>query len=102
LTGVRTFDGAQLAADLVIDATGRRSALPGWLAELGARPMAEQAEDSGFAYYTRDHYLDGERMEKSGGCVGGRWRYEVISGASHWIPPDAPDRLNELLLDWLS
>jgi pimeloyl-ACP methyl ester carboxylesterase len=25
----------------------------------------------------------------------------VISDASHWIPLDAPDRLNELLLDWL-
>ena len=46
-------------------------------------------------------YLDGERMEKSGACVDGPWRYEVIPGASHWIPLDAPDRLNELLLDWL-
>jgi len=26
---------------------------------------------------------------------------EVIPGASHWIPLDAPDRLNELLLGWL-
>jgi pimeloyl-ACP methyl ester carboxylesterase len=25
----------------------------------------------------------------------------VIPGASHWIPLDAPDRLNELLLGWL-
>ena len=50
---------------------------------------------------TGDHYLDGERMEKSGACVDGPWRYEVIPGASHWIPLDAPDRLNELLLGWL-
>ena len=50
---------------------------------------------------TNDHYLDGERMEKSGTCVAGPWRYELIPGASHWIPLDAPDRLNELLLDWL-
>jgi pimeloyl-ACP methyl ester carboxylesterase len=49
---------------------------------------------------TNDHYLDGERMEKSGACVEAPWRYEVIEGASHWIPLDAPDRLNELLLDW--
>lgn len=32
---------------------GRRSGLPGWLAGLGARPVAEEAEDSGFSYYTR-------------------------------------------------
>jgi 2-polyprenyl-6-methoxyphenol hydroxylase-like FAD-dependent oxidoreductase len=53
VTGVRTSDGAELAADLVIDAMGRRSGLPGWLAGLGARPVAEEAEDSGFTYYTR-------------------------------------------------
>jgi 2-polyprenyl-6-methoxyphenol hydroxylase-like FAD-dependent oxidoreductase len=53
VTGVRTSDGEELAADLVIDAMGRRSGLPGWLAALGARPVAEEAEDSGFTYYTR-------------------------------------------------
>ena len=40
-------------------------------------------------------------MEKSGAYVLAPWRYEVIEGASHWIPLDAPDRLNRLLLDWL-
>jgi 2-polyprenyl-6-methoxyphenol hydroxylase-like FAD-dependent oxidoreductase len=53
VTGVRTSDGNELAADLVIDAMGRRSGLPGWLADLGAQPLAEEAEDSGFTYYTR-------------------------------------------------
>jgi pimeloyl-ACP methyl ester carboxylesterase len=50
---------------------------------------------------TNDHYLDGERMAQSGGYVKGPWRHEVIPGASHWIPLDAPDRLNDLLLAWL-
>ncbi|HEY6279968.1 MAG TPA: FAD-binding protein [Streptosporangiaceae bacterium] len=53
VTGVRTADGEELTADLVIDAMGRRSELPAWLAALGARPPAEEAEDSGFTYYTR-------------------------------------------------
>ena len=53
VTGVRTSDGHELAADLIIDAMGRWSGLPGWLADLGARPVAEEAEDSGFTYYTR-------------------------------------------------
>ena len=53
VTGVHTSDGGELAADLVIDAMGRRSGLPGWLAGLGAHPVAEEAEDSGFTYYTR-------------------------------------------------
>jgi 2-polyprenyl-6-methoxyphenol hydroxylase-like FAD-dependent oxidoreductase len=53
VTGVRTSDGEELACDLVIDAMGRRSELPRWLAALGARPLTEEAEDSGFTYYTR-------------------------------------------------
>jgi pimeloyl-ACP methyl ester carboxylesterase len=50
---------------------------------------------------TNDHYLDGERMKVSGRYVKGPWRYEQIDGASHWIPLDAPDRLNQLLVEWL-
>jgi pimeloyl-ACP methyl ester carboxylesterase len=38
----------------------------------------------------------------SGDYVRGRWRYAEISGASHWIPLDAPDELNALLTEWLS
>ena len=53
VTGVRTSDGEELAADLVIDAMGRRSPLAGFLEALGARPPAEEAEDLGFIYYTR-------------------------------------------------
>jgi len=45
-----------------------------------------------------DHYLEGERMKMSGRVVNGPWRYEQIDGASHWIPLDAPDRLNQLLM----
>jgi pimeloyl-ACP methyl ester carboxylesterase len=50
---------------------------------------------------TGDHYLDGERMKNSAAFIQGPWRYEEIPDASHWVPLDAPDRLNELLLDWL-
>lgn len=50
---------------------------------------------------THDDYLDGERMKVSGRFVKGPWRYEQIEGASHWIPLDAPDRLNQLLIEWL-
>ena len=49
-----------------------------------------------------DLYLDGERMRASGHLVKGTWRYEEITGASHWIPLDAPETLNALLLDWLN
>jgi pimeloyl-ACP methyl ester carboxylesterase len=51
---------------------------------------------------TGDHYLDGERMKSSAGFVDGPWRYEEIPGASHWVPLDAPEALNDLLLGWLT
>ena len=36
-----------------IDAGGRRSALPKWLAAIGAAPVGEESEDSGFIYFGR-------------------------------------------------
>jgi 2-polyprenyl-6-methoxyphenol hydroxylase-like FAD-dependent oxidoreductase len=53
VTGVRTAAGAELSAGLVIDATGRQTRLARWLAAIGAPPLTEEAEDSGFVYYTR-------------------------------------------------
>jgi flavin-dependent dehydrogenase len=53
VTGVRTSDGEELRADLVVDATGRGSRAPQWLTTIGARAPAEEAADSGFIYYTR-------------------------------------------------
>jgi 2-polyprenyl-6-methoxyphenol hydroxylase-like FAD-dependent oxidoreductase len=53
VAGVRTVDGEEVSADLIIDATGRRSNLLNWLEAIGARRPIEEAEDSGFVYYTR-------------------------------------------------
>jgi 2-polyprenyl-6-methoxyphenol hydroxylase-like FAD-dependent oxidoreductase len=53
VVGVHTTEGEALRADLVIDCSGRRSALPSWLAALGAPPPAEEVEDSGFIYLGR-------------------------------------------------
>jgi 2-polyprenyl-6-methoxyphenol hydroxylase-like FAD-dependent oxidoreductase len=53
VTGVRTAAGDELHADLVVDAMGRRSRLPALLADHGAAPVHEEAEDLGFIYYTR-------------------------------------------------
>jgi 2-polyprenyl-6-methoxyphenol hydroxylase-like FAD-dependent oxidoreductase len=51
--GVRTGDGEEVSADLIVDAMGRGSKLPNWLEAIGARRPIEEAEDSGFIYYTR-------------------------------------------------
>lgn len=53
VTGVRTKAGEVITADLVVDMSGRRSALPAWLADIGARQPDEELEDVGFVYYGR-------------------------------------------------
>jgi 2-polyprenyl-6-methoxyphenol hydroxylase-like FAD-dependent oxidoreductase len=53
VTGVRTTTGEEIAADLVVDATGRRSPLPDWLESAGACRPLEEREDLGFVYFGR-------------------------------------------------
>ncbi|MEO6651654.1 MAG: FAD-dependent monooxygenase [Ilumatobacteraceae bacterium] len=53
VTGLRLTSGEVFDADLVVDATGRRSPTSDWLAEIGTVAPLDHAEDSGFAYYGR-------------------------------------------------
>lgn len=52
-TGVRLGSGTLLNAPLIVDAGGRRSGLPSWLAEAGVRPPIDQTQECGFFYATR-------------------------------------------------
>ena len=58
VVGVRTEAGDDIDADLVVDATGRRSPLPAWLKSIGAREPYQELEDSGFVYYGRHFRSD--------------------------------------------
>jgi 2-polyprenyl-6-methoxyphenol hydroxylase-like FAD-dependent oxidoreductase len=53
-----------LAADLVVDASGRGSRLPAWLAQLGYAPPRQEQVDIGMRYTTR---LFRRRPEQAGG-----------------------------------
>jgi flavin-dependent dehydrogenase len=53
VNGVVTDQDATITADLVVDACGRRSALPAWLEAIGAGQPIEERDDSGFVYYGR-------------------------------------------------
>ena len=50
---------------------------------------------------TGDLALTEIQMTDSAENVAGRWRYERLDGAGHWMQLDAPDRVNTLLLDYL-
>jgi pimeloyl-ACP methyl ester carboxylesterase len=51
---------------------------------------------------TGDHYLNEQPMLDSAEHVTGPWRYERVEGASHWMQLDATDRVNALLLEFLT
>jgi hypothetical protein len=50
---VRTDDGAELTADLVLDTSGRKSAAATWLAEAGLPVPEATSESCRITYYTR-------------------------------------------------
>jgi 2-polyprenyl-6-methoxyphenol hydroxylase-like FAD-dependent oxidoreductase len=68
--GVRTENGEDLMADLVVDSGGRRSAMASWLRDAGSPGPKEMIEDCGFVYYGR-HYrsADGSVPPAFGGLL---------------------------------
>jgi pimeloyl-ACP methyl ester carboxylesterase len=66
------------------------------------RPFPTVAAPTLGVWSSGDSYLTEENMVRSRRHVTGPWRYERIEGASHWLQLDAPERVNELLLEFLA
>jgi pimeloyl-ACP methyl ester carboxylesterase len=69
---------------------------------------AESASDLGdfdmptmYVWSTEDIALGRKAAEDTASRVHGPYRFEVLEGVSHWIPDDAAETLNALLLDHL-
>jgi len=106
VTGVKTIDGP-VAADLVVDATGRGSKAPVWLHELGYDSPLEVRVEVALGYTTRifrrsPGELGGNMAAiipptpkgKRGGVMiaqeGDRWTVTLISHFGPHAPPDLP------------
>jgi pimeloyl-ACP methyl ester carboxylesterase len=50
---------------------------------------------------TRDTALTEQQMVNSAQFCKAGWRYERIDNVGHWVPLEAPERLNHLLIDYL-
>jgi pimeloyl-ACP methyl ester carboxylesterase len=55
-----------------------------------------------YVWSTDDIALGREAAEATGAYVSAPYRFEVLEGVNHWVPETAPERLNALLLDFLS
>jgi pimeloyl-ACP methyl ester carboxylesterase len=55
-----------------------------------------------FVWSTDDPAIGREAAEACRRHVEGPYRFEILPGVSHWVPEDAPDDLNRLLLDHLA
>jgi 2-polyprenyl-6-methoxyphenol hydroxylase-like FAD-dependent oxidoreductase len=60
ITGVRAAGGAEWAADVVVDASGRRSQVAAWLADVGLAPPVVEEAAEGTVSYTRWYRLRSE------------------------------------------
>jgi pimeloyl-ACP methyl ester carboxylesterase len=67
----------------------------------GPRPFPAIAALTLGLWSTGDDYLLEGPIRQSGEHVTGGWRYERVENASHWLQLDRPERVNELLLDFL-
>ncbi|WP_018331338.1 hypothetical protein [Actinomycetospora chiangmaiensis] len=106
VTGVAVADrdgGSSLAADLVVDASGRGSRAPSWLTRLGHTAPAEDVVDVDLGYVTRLYRRAPDETEfgvtvstvprfRGGGAVaveGGRWLV-TLAGMLGDHPPTDP------------
>jgi 2-polyprenyl-6-methoxyphenol hydroxylase-like FAD-dependent oxidoreductase len=77
VAGVRLADGQIVPAAIVVDASGRRSRAPEWLAALGTTPPYERSAEMGIFYYTRFYRLRRARAPR--GTTG------LVAGDLGWV-----------------
>lgn len=119
VTGARVFRradgsaGETLPADLVVDATGRGSRAPAWLAELGYERPPEERAGVDVRYSSGDYHLPPDALGADWGCliaptperpVGaafarlerGRWLLTMV-GVDGVRPPTDPQAVSEFV-----
>ena len=89
VTGVRVRDAQgehEIEADLVVDASGRNTALRTWLEEIGAGTLEQDSEGCGIFYCSRFYRVrDGVEMPAIEGPIGadlGYMKYAIFLGDS--------------------
>lgn len=66
-----------------------------------ARGVGKVGVPTMYVWSTEDIALGRRAAEDTASWVSGHYRFEVLEGVSHWIPDEAAEMLNPLLLDHL-
>lgn len=87
-----------------ISRPGVMTAALGWYRAMGTGTMfaGDVEVPTLFVWSTGDFALGRAAAEDTQQFVKADYRFEVLDGISHWIPEEAPDDLNRLLLDHLA
>jgi pimeloyl-ACP methyl ester carboxylesterase len=55
-----------------------------------------------YVWGTKDHYIHPRSAEQCGRYVAAPYRFEILDGASHWLPSTAANRMGKPLLEHLA
>ena len=94
-------DGPKSLAGLVAGTGLARATVHRLASALEDHGLVRRDDDGRFALGMRVVALGRAAAEATARHVEGPYRFEVLEGVGHWIPEQAPDRLNALLLDHL-
>src|SRR5579871_5325631 len=78
VAGIRTTTGEEIRADLVVDASGRRSQALTWIAGIGGRAPLEEGEDGNFVYHTQ-YFSGAKRPRRRGGTLTAMGVFSILT-----------------------
>ena len=63
----------------------------------GRHPLPAVAAPTLYLWGDGDHYITRYAAERNSRYVQGRYRFEVLAGASHWLPSAEAERISPLV-----
>jgi pimeloyl-ACP methyl ester carboxylesterase len=90
--------------EVLDDPDAMRAALHWYRAavQVGQAPTGPSTVPTMYVWSDGDTALGPDAAAATAVHVTGPYRFEVLEGVNHWIPEQAPDELNDLLLDFLT
>ncbi len=86
----------------VMTGPGAYSAALNWYRAVPLSGRGTVATPAMFVWSEGDKYVLDATARRCGRYVTGDYRFEILHGASHWMPDERPDAIADLLLQWFA